>query len=110
MKTTIKTNILTPIQIGSKKYDVAITAVREWQSEDGSIARRYLTIGDPGIYEVTNAYVAVTRTTPKNVDVVVDTDAGSVVWTPIASGVSGAKRDAINAWFVSALKDVDERS
>ena len=107
MTTTIKTNNPILIQIGSKKYDVAIAAVRDWQSENGSVVRRYLTIGEPGIYEVANAYVAVTPATPKGVDIVVDTDAGKVVWTPIASGASGAKRDAINAWFVSALKNTE---
>jgi hypothetical protein len=104
MSTSIKINNPVTIQIGSKKYDVAVTSVRHWQSEDSATVREYLTIGAPGIYEVAGAYVSVSPAKPRNVDVVVDTDAGHVVWTPVASGVSGAKKDAINTWFKAVLK------
>jgi hypothetical protein len=104
MSTAIKVNNPVTIQIGSKKYDVAIASVRHWQSEDGAAVREYLTIADPGIYEVAGAYVSISPAKPRGVDVVVDTDAGQVVWTPVASGASGAKKDAINAWFKAVLK------
>lgn len=101
--TEIPTNKPTEIQIGSKCYDVAITAVRDWQSGDGSIARKYLTIGQPGISEVTGAYISISAPRPRQCDVVVETASGSVVWTPAAGGITGKKRDAINAWFQEAL-------
>lgn len=101
--TEIPTNRATEIRIGSKCYDVAITAVREWQSPDGTIVRKYLTIGVPGISEIANAYLAITTPSPRNCDESVETLAGTVVWTPIAGGITGAKKTAINNWLIAAL-------
>lgn len=103
MNTEIQINRPTEINIGSKCYDVAITAIRDWQSPDGAIARKYLTIGAPGITEVTNAYISITAPRQRNCDVVIETPAGIVVWTPWAAGITGAKKTAINNWFIAAL-------
>lgn len=103
MNTEIQINKLTQIKIGSKCYDVAITAVRDWQSTDGTVIRKYLTIGTPGISEVFGAYISVSAPRPRQCDIVVETAAGPVVWTPAAGGITGAKKTAINNWFVAAL-------
>lgn len=103
MNAEIQINKPTEIQIGSKKYDVAITAVRDWKSDDNAIIRKYLTIGAPGISEVSGAYISITAPRPRQCDVVVETAAGSVVWTPVAGGITGAKKTAINNWFLAVL-------
>lgn len=97
----MKTNAA-EISIGSKKYDVAIESIRPWSSADGAVAREYLTIGKPGISEVTGAYIIRAGSTMRAVDKSVVTDAGTVVWTP-ADGTSGAKTSAINLWFQTVL-------
>jgi hypothetical protein len=99
----MNTNKLTEIKIGSKCYKVAITAIRDWKSDDSTIIRKYLTIGAPGISEVSEAYISVFAPSPRQCDVVVETAAGSVVWTPSAGGVTGAKKTAINNWFIAVL-------
>ena len=86
------------INIGSKQYDVGISKFRRWESSNGMV-RDYIEIGQPGISEIANAYVAITPATPRNCDVVVQTMIGTIVWTPIAGGISGAKKTAINNWF-----------
>lgn len=101
--TEIPLNKHTEIQIGSKCYDVAITAIRDWRSGDGSIARKYLTIGQPGIREVAVAYISISTPRPRHSDVVVETAAGPVVWTPAAGGITGAKKSAINNWLIAVL-------
>jgi hypothetical protein len=104
MKTIeIPTNKPTEIKIGSKCYKVAITGIRDWKSDDATAIRKYLTIGSPGISEVSGAYISMSTPSPRQCDVVVETAAGSVVWTPAAGGITGAKKTAINNWFIAAL-------
>lgn len=96
MNAEIQINRATEIKIGSKCYDVAITATRDWKSDDATIVRKYLTIGSPGISEISGAYISISAARPRQCDVVVETAAGSVVWTPVAGGITGAKKTAIN--------------
>ncbi len=88
----------TEISIGSKKYDVGISKFRRWESSNG-IVREYIEIGKPGISEIANAYIAITPATPRSCDEVVETALGTIIWTPIAGGVTGAKKTAIKIWF-----------
>lgn len=99
----MKINNPTEIRIGTKCYDVAITAMRDWKSDDSTIIRKYLTIGAPGISEVAGSYISISAPRPRQCDVVVETAAGPVVWTPVAGGITGAKKTAINNWFIAAL-------
>lgn len=99
----IQINKPTEIKIGSKCYDVAITAIRDWKSDDATIIRKYLTIGAPGISEISGAYISVSAPRPRQCDVVVETAAGPVVWTPTAGGITAAKKTAINNWFTATL-------
>lgn len=94
----MNTTATAEISIGSKKYDVGISKIRHWESSNG-IVRDYLEIGQPGIREIANAYIAITPATPRSCDEVVQTALGTIVWTPIAGGVTGAKKTAINIWF-----------
>lgn len=103
MNAELQINRPTEIKIGSKRYDVAITGIRDWKSDDATILRKYLTIGAPGISEVAGAYISISAPRPRQCDVVVDTASGSVVWTPAAGGITGAKKTAINNWFIAAL-------
>jgi hypothetical protein len=88
----------TEISIGSKKYDVGISKFRRWESSNGMV-REYIEIGKPGISEIANAYIAITPATPRSCDEVVQTALGTIIWAPIAGGVTGAKKTAIKIWF-----------
>ena len=95
----------TEIKLGSARYSVGIESSKTWTSEDGSIVREYLTIGKPGISPVASAFLIVSgQTQVRSRDITVNTDHGMVVWQPTAGGLTGAKKDAVNAWFISNLK------
>ena len=110
-KRKMNTTATTEISIGSKKYDVGISKFRRWESSNGMV-RDYIEIGKPGISEVANAYIAITPATPRSCDEVVPTALGTIIWTPIAGGVTGAKKTAIKIWFeeIATLISADSKS